>query len=71
MIDLSVGIKIRKKLGDAVVKGESLATLYANDNNKLEEAKKRLLNAYVIAETKPEKPKYVYAIITKDGVIEM
>lgn len=71
VIDLSVGIKIRKKLGDAVVKGESLATLYANDNNKLEEAKKRLLNAYVIAETKPEKPKYVYAIITKDGVIEL
>ena len=71
VIDLSVGIKIRKKLGDTVVKGESLATLYANDNNKLEEAKKRLLNAYVIAETKPEKPKYVYAIITKDGVIEL
>ncbi len=71
VIDLSVGIKIRKKLGDAVVKGESLATLYANDNNKLQEARKRLLNAYVISETKPEKPKYVYAIVTKDGVIEI
>ncbi|MDF2907739.1 MAG: pdp [Herbinix sp.] len=71
VIDLSVGIKIHKKLGDAIVKGESLATLFANDNNRLQEAKQRLLNAYVFSETKPEKPKYVYAIITKDGVVEM
>ncbi|MDF2487130.1 MAG: pdp [Herbinix sp.] len=71
VIDLSVGIKIHKKLGDAVIKGETLATLYANDNNKLQEAKKRLLSAYVIGTTKPAKPKYVYAVVTKDGVLEM
>jgi len=71
IIDLSVGIKIRKKLGDTVVKGESLATLYANDNNKLQEAKKRLLGAYVIGADKPEKPKHVYAIVTKDGVLKL
>lgn len=71
IIDLSVGIKIHKKLGDAVIKGESIATLYANDPNKLLEAKKRLLEAYVISATKIEKPKYVYAVITKDGVTEM
>lgn len=68
VIDLSVGLKIHKKLGDKVIKGESLATLYANDNNKLNEAKNRLANAYIISEEKLEKPKYVYAIITKDGV---
>lgn len=67
-IDLSVGLKIHKKLGDAVTKGESLATLYANDASKLAEAKQRLLNAYVIGNVKTEKPKYVYAIVTKDGV---
>ncbi len=71
VIDLSVGIKIHKKLGDAVTKGEALATLYANDNSKLQEAMKRLLKAYVITEEKPVKPKYVYAIITRDGVIEL
>ncbi|HWT75172.1 MAG TPA: pyrimidine-nucleoside phosphorylase [Mobilitalea sp.] len=68
VIDLSVGLKIHKKLGDSVVKGESLATLYANDSNKMKEAKQRLLDAYVIGDNKPEKPKYVYAIVTKDGV---
>ncbi len=71
VIDLSVGIKIHKKLGDAVVKGESLATLYANDRNKLQEAKKRLLGAYMIGAEKVEKPKHVYAIVTKDGVINL
>lgn len=71
VIDLSVGIKINKKLGDQVVNGESLATLYANDNKKLKEAKERLLKAYVISDTKPEKLKYVYAVVTKDGVTEV
>ena len=71
VIDLSVGLKIHKKLGDQVFKGESLATLYANDSKKLKEAKQRLINAYVIGDEKPEKTKYVYAIVTKDGVMQM
>ncbi len=71
VIDLSVGVKIHKKLGDSVIKGESLATLYANDSNKLSEAKQRLLNSYVIGSKKPEKQKYVYAIVTKDDVIHL
>lgn len=71
LIDLTVGIKIHKKLGDQVIKGESLATLYANDAAKLKEAKERLLKAYVIGKEKPEKPKHVYAIVTKDGVKEL
>lgn len=68
VIDLSVGIKIQKKLGDYVHKGDVLAVLYANDDKKLAEAKDRLLNAYVIGEKKPEGIKYIYAIVTKDGV---
>lgn len=46
IIDLSVGIILHKKVGDYVKAGESIATLYANDENKLAEAKDRLLNAY-------------------------
>ena len=71
VIDLSVGIKIHKKLGDSVTKGESLATLYANDTNKLKDAKQRFLKAYVIGNEKVPKPQYVYAIVTKDGVQQM
>jgi pyrimidine-nucleoside phosphorylase len=68
VIDLSVGIKIHKKLGDYVQKGDALATLYANDSKKLEEAKDRLLKAYIIGNEKPTGIKHVYAIVTKDGV---
>ncbi len=67
-IDLSVGIKIHKKLGDFVHKGEALATLYANDSNKLTEASDRLQKAYEIGDEKPTGLKHVYAIVTKDGV---
>ncbi|MBH1941478.1 pyrimidine-nucleoside phosphorylase [Mobilitalea sibirica] len=71
IIDLSVGIKIHKKLGDPVLKGEALATLYANDQNKLNRAKARLLGAYVIGKEQPEEKPYVYAVVTKDGVLQL
>ncbi len=67
-IDLSVGLRIHKKLGEQIKKGDSLATLYANDRSKLAEAKNRLLDAYVIEQNKQEPSKYVYAIITADQV---
>ncbi|HWT75886.1 MAG TPA: pyrimidine-nucleoside phosphorylase [Mobilitalea sp.] len=70
-IDLSVGILIHKKLGDKVAKGEALATLYANDKDKLKAAKERFLGAYVIDKEAPEKHPFVYAIVTKDGVINL
>lgn len=47
-IDLSVGLVLHKKVGDYVNQGESLATIYANDKSKLELAKQRFLNAYLI-----------------------
>ncbi len=45
-IDLSVGLVLHKKKGDFVKKGDSLATIYANDTDKLNTAKKRFLAAY-------------------------
>ena len=71
VIDLSVGIRLHKKLGDYVKQGESMATLYANDPKKLSEAKKRFLGAYVIGSEEPVRPKNVYAVVTKDSVIEL
>lgn len=67
-IDLSVGIRIRKKVGSYVRKGESLARLHANDLDKLRAAKPRLLNAYRFSENRIETPKHVLGIVTKDGV---
>jgi len=67
-IDLSVGIRIHKKIGDYVRKGESLACLYANDINKLKAASSRLLNAYKLSVDRVEAPKHVLGIVTKDGI---
>ena len=55
-IDLSVGLVLHKKKGDYVKKGESLATIHANDLNKLQVAKKRFIAAYSFMdkEFKPE-----------------
>lgn len=68
-IDLSVGIKIHKKLGDKVLAGDSLATLYGNDRVKVNAAKERLFSAYSIDTTKPAPHKYIYGIVSKDGLI--
>ena len=47
-IDLSVGLVLCKKRGDKVNQGDALAILHANDLDKLEIAKERLLKAYKI-----------------------
>ena len=67
VIDLTVGVKIAKKLGDYVKEGEVLATIYANDLDKLTVAKERFLNAYTIDDNKVENHKYVYGIVTNEG----
>jgi hypothetical protein len=45
--------------------------LYANNPQKLQEAKKRFLGAYVISKEEAIKTKCVYAVVTKDGVLEL
>ena len=51
VIDLSVGILLKKKKGDFVKKGEPIATLYANDEEKMHQAMARLQAAYEYADT--------------------
>lgn len=70
IIDLSVGIRIHKKLGDKVNMGESLATLYANDSEKMIAAKERYRSAYTIEANKPNTTKTIYGIVTKEGIIQ-
>lgn len=62
-IDLSVGLILHKKAGDFVKAGESLATIYANDREKAEAAKKRFMGAYHFDEVQPEKQPLIKGII--------
>lgn len=62
-IDLSVGIVIHKKMGDYVAKGESVATLYYNDETKCEGAESILRAAYQLSETAIQPNPLIYDII--------
>ena len=48
-IDLSVGIILEKKNGNAVSDGEVLATIYGNDDAKMQAAYEKIVHAYEIA----------------------
>ena len=67
VIDLSVGMKIHKKIGDEVTTSTPIATLYANDPEKLSAAKERFLKAYTISSEKVNAPNHIHGIVTKDG----
>lgn len=71
VIDLTVGIIIKKKLGDKVKAGDILASLYANDQSKLNQASERLKKAFTIQEKQPGRQKHVYAIVTSEGTQEL
>ncbi len=61
-IDLSVGIVLKKKVGDRVEKGEPLAVFYSDgDKQKIDSAKVKFLNAYAIGDLQCDLPKLFYA----------
>lgn len=66
-IDLTVGMKIHAKIGDEVTMKTPIATLYANDSEKLSAAKERFLKAYTISSEKVKAPNHIHGIVTKDG----
>ncbi len=62
-IDHAVGIKILKKVGEKVEKGEKIAEIYYNDSKNVEESKNMILDAYIITDNKVEEPKAILEII--------
>lgn len=50
-IDLTVGIVLDRKKGDFVKKGEKIATIFANDSDKMLQAEERLLKAYSFSDS--------------------
>ena len=71
-VDYAIGIYLKKKIGDKVDSGESLAVFYTDgDGEKIEPAKKKFLNAYTISADRIEPPKLVLARVTSDGVEEL
>jgi len=69
-IDLSVGIVLKKKVGDKIKVNEELAEMYYNNEEKLEVAKKELISSFTIGKEKPKKLPLILAIIDKNGIKE-
>lgn len=63
VIDPGVGIIIKKKTGDTVRKGETIATLYGNDSEKIKVATERLYGAYTFSKTETKAPAMICDII--------
>ena len=57
-IDLSIGILLKKKVGDRVDKGEPLAVFYSDgDKQKIDPAKAKFLSAYTIGDRQVDPPR--------------
>ncbi|MDF2938066.1 MAG: deoA [Paenibacillaceae bacterium] len=71
LIDLSVGVQLLRKTGDAVQEGDGLAVLYAKegqDQAELNRIAKRIQDAYRLQDEAPGERKLVYAVVSKNGV---
>ncbi len=59
-IDLSVGIMLGGKIGDLIKKGQPIATVYANDKNKLDWAMDEIKKYVVTTDGYVERPQLIY-----------
>ena len=64
VIDLAVGLVLRKKIGDQVKKGESLVTIYSNFED-VNEVKEKLYENIKVSSSKVEAPILVHEEITQ------
>ena len=62
-INHSVGIVLHKKVSDRVEEGEELATIYANNEENLQDAEKKLKEVIHISDKKTEKTEIILSII--------
>jgi thymidine phosphorylase len=65
-IDHSVGIVLRKKVGDPVSAGEALCSIYCHSDGQAERAKKILQESYRVEETPPaERRPLIHRVIER------
>lgn len=63
VIDLAVGLELRKKIGDEVKAGESLVTIYSNQED-IEDVKNKLYESIKVSSEKVEAPTLIHTEIT-------
>ncbi len=68
-IDLGVGLVLHKKKGDYVKAGESLATIYGNDPEKVKTAIDRFRGAYHFGAEAGVLPPFIHGYVEEDGTV--
>lgn len=63
-IDPAVGLVFSKKVADSVKKGDLLATIYGNDEEKVKQAVKHFKENFHIAKDQPEKPQMIKQVLS-------
>lgn len=66
-VDPAAGLVMKKRVGDAVTKGDVLAEIHLNNKEMLEEAADALRSAISITVDKPEPKPLILGSVTKDG----
>lgn len=68
IIDMKAGIILKKKTGDAVTIGDSLAVFYTDREEVLGPARERIAKAFKFSFEKPEPTPLILDIIDKNGI---
>ena len=63
-IDPAVGLVFSKKVADPVKKGDLLATIYGNDEEKVKQAVKHFKENFHIAKDQPDKPQMIKQVLS-------
>lgn len=67
-VDYLAGIMLRKKTGDMVKKGDTLAVLHTSNEALVKNAQEHFLSAISVSESKPEQRPLIYAKIERKKV---
>lgn len=65
-VDPAVGLIVKKRIGDTVERNEPLATVFANENSKAQEASKMFIDSIQISDRQPEPPKLIRDVVTRN-----
>lgn len=67
-IDPKAGIVLKKKVGDRVEIGETLALLYSDRDTVIQDSRNRIQKAFHIKPSPPRRPSLIHNVIDRNGV---
>ena len=67
-IDPAAGIILKKKIGNHVHNGETIARCYTNKEETADRVRQMLKDAVTVGSTRPETPALITDMVTRDGV---